>query len=67
VETALVFVLTQVYGVPPTEALAIKLVDRVISVLSIILFGSIAYSVSSKRRGEGLTHQIGPDPRGSPA
>ena len=67
VETALVFVLTQVYGVPPTEALAITLVDRVISVLSIILFGSIAYSVSSKRRGEGLTHQIGPDPRGSPA
>ena len=67
VETALVFVLTQVYGVPPTEALAITLVDRVISVLSIILFGSIAYSVSSKRRGEGLTHQPGPDPRGSPA
>jgi uncharacterized protein (TIRG00374 family) len=67
VETALVFVLTQVYGVPPTEALAITLVDRVISVLSIILFGSIAYSVSSKRRGEGLTHAPGPDPRGSPA
>jgi glycosyltransferase 2 family protein len=67
VETALVFVLTQVYGVPPTEALAITLVDRVISVLSIIVFGSIAYSVSSKRRGEGLTHVPGPDPRGSPA
>lgn len=67
VETALVFVLTQVYGVPPTEALAITLVDRVISVLSIILFGSIAYSVSSKRRGEGLTHSPDPNPRGSPA
>ena len=67
VETALVFVLTQVYGVPPTEALAITIVDRVISVLSIILFGSIAYSVSSKRRGEGLTHRPGPDPRRSPA
>jgi glycosyltransferase 2 family protein len=54
VETAVVFVLTQVYGVPPTEALAITLVDRVISVLSIIVFGSVAYSVSGKRRGEGL-------------
>jgi uncharacterized protein (TIRG00374 family) len=54
VETGVVFVLTQVYGVPPTEALAITLVDRMISVLSIIVFGSIAYSISGKRRGEGL-------------
>jgi uncharacterized protein (TIRG00374 family) len=54
VETGVVFVLTQVYGVGPTEALAITLVDRVISVLSIIVFGSIAYSFSAKRRGEGL-------------
>ena len=67
VETALIFVLTQVYNVPPTEALAITLVDRVISVLSIILFGSIAYSVSSKRRGAGLADQPGPDPSRSPA
>ena len=54
VETALVFVLTQVYGVPPTEALAITIVDRVISVLSIIGFGSIAYWLSPKRRGMGV-------------
>ena len=54
VETAVVFVLTQVYGVPPTEALAITLVDRVISVLSIIGFGSIAYWLSPKRRGMGV-------------
>jgi glycosyltransferase 2 family protein len=67
VETALVFVLTQVYGVPPTEALAITLVDRVISVLSIILFGSIAYSVSAKRRGAGLSDRSGGHPRPSPA
>jgi uncharacterized protein (TIRG00374 family) len=67
VETALVFVLTQVYGVPPTEALAITLVDRVISVLSIILFGSIAYSVSSKRRGTGLSDPASGDRRPSPA
>ncbi len=67
VETALVFVLTQVYGVPPTEALAITLVDRVISVLSIIVFGSIAYSVSSKRRGAGLSGASGPDRSRLPA
>jgi glycosyltransferase 2 family protein len=54
VETAVVFVLTQVYNVPPTEALAITLVDRVISVLSIIGFGSIAYWLSPKRRGLGV-------------
>ena len=56
VETAVVFVLTQVYGVPPTEALAITLVDRVISVLSIIGFGSIAYWLSPKRRGMGVAN-----------
>ena len=54
VESAVVFVLTQVYNVPPTEALAITLVDRVISVLSIIGFGSIAYWFSPKRRGLGV-------------
>lgn len=67
VETGVVFVLTAVYGVPPTEALAITLVDRVISVLSIIVFGSIAYSVSGKRRGEGLEgpgHSPEPEPAG---
>jgi uncharacterized protein (TIRG00374 family) len=66
VEGAMVFVLTQAYGIPPTEALAITLVDRVISVLSIILFGSIAYSVSPKRRGEGLGEMTGRDPSRSP-
>jgi uncharacterized protein (TIRG00374 family) len=54
VESAVVFVLTQVYNVPPTEALAITIVDRVISVLSIIGFGSIAYWLSPKRRGRGV-------------
>ena len=54
VETGVVFVLTQVYGVPPTEALAITLVDRAISVLSIIGLGSIAYFFSPKRRGLGM-------------
>jgi uncharacterized protein (TIRG00374 family) len=54
VEGAVVGLLTLVYGVGQTEALAIVLVDRAISVLSIIIFGSIAYAVSPKRRGEGL-------------
>ena len=54
VEGAVVGLLTFVYGIGQTEALAIVLVDRAISVLSVILFGSIAYVVSGKRRGEGL-------------
>ena len=60
VETGVVFVLTAAYGVQPTEATAIALVDRAISVLSIIVFGSIAYALSSKRRGGGLAEPAGP-------
>jgi uncharacterized protein (TIRG00374 family) len=63
VEGAVVGLLTIVYNVPQTEALAIVLVDRAISVLSVILFGSIAYAFSSKRRGEGLEpHAQGAEP-----
>jgi hypothetical protein len=63
VEGAVVGLLTLVYGVGQTEALAIVLVDRAISVLSIILFGSIAYAVSPLRRGEGLEpHATGAEP-----
>jgi uncharacterized protein (TIRG00374 family) len=63
VEGAVVGLLTIVYNVPQTEALAIVLVDRAISVLSVILFGSIAYVVSPKRRGEGLEpHGQGVEP-----
>lgn len=61
VETGVVAVLTLVYGVSAPHALAITLVDRAISVLSIIILGSIAYSVSPKRRGLGLE-----GPGGSP-
>jgi uncharacterized membrane protein YbhN (UPF0104 family) len=39
--------------VPLPEATAIALLDRVISVFSIILFGSIAYAISPKPRGLG--------------
>jgi uncharacterized membrane protein YbhN (UPF0104 family) len=44
-------VLTVAYGVPLAEATAIALLDRVISVFSIIVLGSIGYLVSSKPRG----------------
>jgi uncharacterized protein (TIRG00374 family) len=54
VEAGVVSVLVGAYGVPVTEATTIALVDRVISVLSIIVLGSIAYAISSKRRGGGL-------------
>ncbi|HEX5823635.1 MAG TPA: lysylphosphatidylglycerol synthase transmembrane domain-containing protein [Candidatus Limnocylindrales bacterium] len=55
VELGVVGILTAVYGVSGNEATTIALVDRTISVLSIIVLGSIAYSISSKRRGAGLT------------
>jgi glycosyltransferase 2 family protein len=53
VEAGVVGVLTVAYGVPLPEATAIALLDRVISVFSIIVLGSIGYLVSSKPRGEG--------------
>ena len=54
VELGVVGVLTAAYGVPLTEATTIALVDRTISVFSIIVLGSIAYAISGKRRGQGL-------------
>lgn len=53
VEAGVVGVLHVAYGVPLPEATAIALLDRVISVFSIIVFGSIAYALSSKPRGMG--------------
>jgi hypothetical protein len=38
--------------VPQTEAVAITLVDRSISVLSVIVVGGIAYVFSSKTKGD---------------
>jgi glycosyltransferase 2 family protein len=55
VEGGVVGLLTIVYGVSQTDALAITLIDRAISVLSIIVLGSIAYAISPKRRGLGVT------------
>lgn len=54
VEGAVVGLLTIAYGVPQTEALAITVVDRTISVLTIIALGTVAYAISNKRRGVGL-------------
>jgi uncharacterized protein (TIRG00374 family) len=60
VEGGIVGLLTLVYGIPQNEALAITLVDRTVSVLSIIVLGSIAYEISPKRRGVGLTEEVAP-------
>ena len=54
VETGVVGILRLAYGVPASAALAITLVDRTISVLSIIVLGSVAYVLSPLRRGAGL-------------
>ena len=59
VEAGIVGVLTVAYGVPLAEATAIALLDRVISVFSIIVLGTIGYLVSSKPRGLRPTTQPG--------
>ncbi len=53
VEAGVVGVLTVAYGVPLPEATAIALLDRVISVFSVIVLGTIAYILSPKPRGMG--------------
>jgi len=55
VELGVVGVLTLAYGVPAQEAATIVIVDRLISVFSVIVIGSIVYVVSGKRRGAGLS------------
>jgi glycosyltransferase 2 family protein len=50
VELGVVGILTIIYGVEASSALAITLVDRAISVLSIIVVGALVYAVSSKTR-----------------
>ena len=57
VEAGVVGVLTVAYGVALPEATAIALLDRVISVFSIIVLGSIGYVVSPKPRGLGRIPQ----------
>jgi uncharacterized protein (TIRG00374 family) len=63
VEAGIIGVLTVAYGVPLAEATAIALLDRAISVFSVIILGSIAYAISPKPRGEGT---IPAAPKGFP-
>ena len=65
VEAGIVGVLRVFYDVPPTEAAAIALLDRAISVLSIVILGSIAYVLSSKTRGPGRPQETRLEPEGS--
>jgi uncharacterized protein (TIRG00374 family) len=53
VEAGIVGLLTVIYRADPTEAAAVALVDRAISVLSVIVLGFIAYLLSPKTRGTG--------------
>ena len=53
VELGVGSVLTIAYGIPVPEATTIVLLDRVISVFSVIVFGAVAYALSDKPRGEG--------------
>ena len=52
VELGMAGILTRVYDVTPEQAAAIVIVDRAISVLSVIIVGGIAYVFSSKTRGD---------------
>ena len=57
VEAGVVGVLTVAYGISLPEATAIALLDRVISVFSVIVLGSIAYVLSKKPSGHGWIPQ----------
>jgi uncharacterized protein (TIRG00374 family) len=54
VEVGMTGVLTTVFQLTKPAAAAVVLVDRAISVFSIVLLGSIAYMLSSKPRGGGM-------------
>jgi uncharacterized protein (TIRG00374 family) len=56
-QAGVIGVLTVVYGVPLPEATAITILDWVISVLSIIVFGAVVYVVSPMPRGMGRIQQ----------
>ena len=54
VEAGVVGILTVVFAVPAPEAAAIALVDRAVTVVSLLVSGSIVYVLSGKPRGRGL-------------
>lgn len=64
VELGMGGVLTKIFNFATGPAVAIILVDRTISVFSIIILGSLAYLVSGKPRGHGLPMIESPKPFG---
>jgi uncharacterized protein (TIRG00374 family) len=48
VEIAMVYVLTQGFGLAQHDAIAVAIVDRAVSVLSVIIVGGIVYARSRK-------------------
>jgi uncharacterized protein (TIRG00374 family) len=54
VEAGMLGVLTTVFKASKPQAVALVLIDRMISVFSIVFIGSIAYVLSSKPRGRGM-------------
>jgi uncharacterized protein (TIRG00374 family) len=59
VEAGIVGLLTVIYQADLNEASAIALVDRAISVLSVIILGFIAYLLSPKTKGRGSSPEPG--------
>jgi uncharacterized protein (TIRG00374 family) len=54
VEAGMLALLTRIFNATSIHAAAIVLVDRAISVFSVVILGGIAYMLSSKPRGEGM-------------
>jgi uncharacterized protein (TIRG00374 family) len=54
VEGGMLWILTNVFDITGTTGAAVVLVDRAISVFSIVILGSIAYVFSAKPRGRGM-------------
>lgn len=68
VEFGTLTVLSGVFKLTTTTAAAVILVDRAISVFSVVLLGAVAYVLSGKPRGGGMTvEELVAPPRPSPA
>lgn len=68
VEAGMLTLLTRIFNATPTHAAAIVLLDRAISVFSIVVLGAIAYVLSSKPRGAGMkVEEVAPAARQAPA
>jgi uncharacterized protein (TIRG00374 family) len=68
VEAGMLTLLTRIFNATPTHAAAIVLLDRAISVFSIVVLGAIVYMLSSKPRGAGMkVEEVAPAARQAPA